>query len=173
MCGTSYRPRPDNGSGDSPRPPFLTEFVNHIGKLALVEVVYHLFGGELGLRIHPHIERSFRLKTEASRRIGKLQAADAQVSKDPVNLVLSRTSYIIGQFGKCRMSEVDCWPVCLLLLANERRRRTKDGFCSFQRRRISIDPNQMTRCAEAFCDFVTVPAEAHRGVDISPATPDG
>src|SRR6266545_3869552 len=37
----AYRPRPDNGSGDSPRPPFLTEFVNHIGKLALVEVVYH------------------------------------------------------------------------------------------------------------------------------------
>jgi hypothetical protein len=31
------QPRPDNGSGDSPRPPFLTEFVNQIGKLALVE----------------------------------------------------------------------------------------------------------------------------------------
>src|SRR5437016_10358988 len=53
-----YRPRPDDGSGDSPRPPFLTEFVNHIGKLTLVEVVYHLFGGQLGLRVHPHVERS-------------------------------------------------------------------------------------------------------------------
>ena len=42
-----------------------------------------------------------------------------------------------------------------------------------QRRRIFIEPNQMSRCAEAFCDFETVPAQAHRGVDISPATLDG
>ena len=69
LHGSAYRPRPDNGSGDSPRPPFVTEFVNHIGKLTLVEVVYHLFGGELGLRIHSHVESSFRLKTETSRRI--------------------------------------------------------------------------------------------------------
>jgi hypothetical protein len=69
LRGSAYRPRPDNGSGDSPRPPFVTEFVNHIGKLTLVEVVYHLFGGELGLRIHSHVESSFRLKTETSRRI--------------------------------------------------------------------------------------------------------
>src|ERR1017187_9140911 len=62
MCGRSYRPRPANGSGDSPRPPFLSEFVNHIGKLSLVEVVYHLFGGTLATRVHPHVERSIRLK---------------------------------------------------------------------------------------------------------------
>jgi hypothetical protein len=30
----------------------------------------------------------------------------------------------------------------------------------------------MTRCAEAFCDFVTVPAQAHRSVDIRPAALD-
>jgi len=36
---------------------------------------------------------------------------------------------------------------------------------------VFIERNQMSRCAEAFCDFVTVPAQAHRGVDISPATP--
>ena len=29
----------------------------------------------------------------------------------------------------------------------------------------------MSRCAEAFCDFVTVSAQTHRGVDIGPATP--
>src|SRR5579872_1191575 len=86
MCGRTYRPRPDNGSGDSPRPPFLTEFVNHIGKLALVEVVYHLFGGPLGLRVHPHVEGSFRLKTEASRRSVKLEAAHAEVGQNPVGL---------------------------------------------------------------------------------------
>ena len=84
MCGSSYRPRPDNGSGDSPRPPFLSEFVNHIGKLALVEVVYHLFGGSLRPRVHPHVERSFRLKTESARRIGKLQTAHSDVGKQAV-----------------------------------------------------------------------------------------
>ena len=56
VCGGANRPRPNNGSGDSPRPPFLTEFVNRVGKLALVEAVYHLFGGLPGLRIHPHIQ---------------------------------------------------------------------------------------------------------------------
>jgi hypothetical protein len=39
-----------------------------------------------------------------------------------------------------------------------------------QRRRILIEANQMSRCAEAFCDFVTVPAQAHRGIQISSAT---
>ena len=84
LRGSAYRPRPDNGSGDSPRPPFLTEFVNHIGKLALVEVVYHLFGGALRLRIHPHIERPFRLKTESARRSVKLQAAYSKVGQQTI-----------------------------------------------------------------------------------------
>ncbi len=84
-CGRSYRPRPDNGSGDSPRPPFLTEFVNQIGKCDLVDLVYHLFGGQLGLRIHSHVERSFRLKTKASRRVVQLQAADSQVGQNSVD----------------------------------------------------------------------------------------
>src|SRR5262252_8201289 len=85
MCGVAYRPRPANGSGDSPRPPFLSEFVNHIGKLSLVEVVYHLFGGTLRVRIHPHIERSLRLKTKSARGVVKLQAADSDVGQDAVN----------------------------------------------------------------------------------------
>src|ERR1700679_1896432 len=85
MCGRSYRPRPANGSGDSPRPPFLSEFVNHIGKLALVEVVYHLFGGSLRPRVHPHVERSIRLKTKSARRIGTLQTAHSNVSQNSVN----------------------------------------------------------------------------------------
>src|SRR5881275_1244228 len=85
MCGRSYRPRPANGSGDSPRPPFLSEFVNHIGKLSLVEVVYHLFGGTLPTRVHPHVERSIRLKTKSARRIVELQAAYANVGQDTVD----------------------------------------------------------------------------------------
>jgi hypothetical protein len=84
MCGRSYRPRPANGSGDSPRPPFLSEFVNHIGKLSLVEVVYHLIGGTLATRVHPHIERSIRLKTKSARRVVQLQAADSNVGQDSV-----------------------------------------------------------------------------------------
>src|ERR1700733_2846238 len=85
MCGRSYRPRPANGSGDSPRPPFLSEFVNHIGKLSLVEVVYHLFGGTLAMRVHSHVERSIRLKTKSARRIIQLQAAHSDVGQDPVD----------------------------------------------------------------------------------------
>src|SRR5437660_11325127 len=90
-----YRPRPDNGSGDSPRPPFLTEFVNQIGKLALVELVYHLSGGRLRLRIHSHVEGSVRLKTKAARGIRKLQAADAKVGQNSVNPVVGRWSSVV------------------------------------------------------------------------------
>ncbi len=39
-----YRPGPDNGSGDSPRPPFLSEFVNQVGEFFFVGLIYHLFG---------------------------------------------------------------------------------------------------------------------------------
>src|SRR5438477_9659485 len=84
MSGTSYRPRPDNGSGDSPRPPFLTEFVNHIREVFFAHVVYHLIGGALSLRVHTHVERSFRLKTESARWIAELQRADAQIGQQTV-----------------------------------------------------------------------------------------
>src|SRR5579871_950639 len=128
MCGRSYRPRPDNGSGDSPRPPFLTEFVNHIGKLALVEVVYHLFGGQLGLRIHPHVEWSFRLKTEASRRIAELQAAYAEVSEYSV---VRRSSSVVRHVRKGSMPKFNPRPITFL--ATDVRRRTKDVLRDFQR----------------------------------------
>src|ERR1700761_546516 len=85
LCSSAYRPRPANGSGDSPRPPFLSEFVNHIGKLSLVEVVYHLFGGTLRLRVHPHVERSIRLKTESALCIVELQAAHSDVGQNTVD----------------------------------------------------------------------------------------
>ena len=39
-----------------------------------------------------------------------------------------------------------------------------------QRRKILIEANQMTRCAEAFCNFETVPPQAYRCVDIGPTT---
>src|SRR6478672_13528150 len=97
MRSGSYRPRPDNGSGDSPRPPFLTEFVNQIGKLALVELVYHLFGRRLRLRIHSHVERSVRLKTKAARSIGKLKAAYPEVGNYSV---VRRSPFVIRQISK-------------------------------------------------------------------------
>src|ERR1700752_4915487 len=102
MCGRSYRPRPANGSGDSPRPPFLSEFVNHVGKLSLVEVVYHLFGGTLRMRVHPHIERSIRLKTESARRIVQLQAAHSDVGQKTVD---GRWSLALGHLGEGKMQQ--------------------------------------------------------------------
>src|SRR5580704_2229363 len=113
MCGISYRPRPDNGSGDSPRPPFLSEFVNHIGKLALVEVVYHLFGGTLRPGVHPHVERSFRLKTESARRIVQLQTAYSDVSQQSV-----RKSPVepLSYFGERAMHQRDRRPVPQLVV---------------------------------------------------------
>src|SRR5580765_6831289 len=84
MSGRLYRPRPDNSSGDSPRPPFLTEFVNHIREILFAHVVYHLIGGTLGLRVHPHIERSFRLKTESALRTPKLKRPQTKVRQQAV-----------------------------------------------------------------------------------------
>src|SRR5271169_5648566 len=165
MCGRSYRPRPDNGSGDSPRPPFPSEFVNHIGKLTLVEVVYHLFGATLATRVHPHVERSIRLKTKSARRIVKLQTAHADVGQQPVGYRASA----FGQARKRRVPQLDARPIPRPRFAEAR--SPKPEARPLQRRRILIEPNQMSRCAEAFCDFVTVPAQAHRSVDINPATP--
>src|SRR2546423_1866728 len=108
MCGRSYRPRPDNGSGDSPRPPFLSEFVNHIGKLALVEVVYHLFGGTLRPRVHPHVQRPIRLKTESAYGIVQLQTADSHISQQTVD---GRWSLVVSQIRKRSVLEFDGRPV--------------------------------------------------------------
>src|SRR5271157_2155280 len=104
MCGRSYRPRPDNGSGDSPRPPFLSEFVNHIGKLTLVEVVYHLFGGSLRPRVHSHVERSFRLKTKSARGILELQTAHSDVGQNAVRKTLDEP---LSGFGERALQQRD------------------------------------------------------------------
>src|SRR5580692_8649867 len=167
MCGRSYRPRPDNGSGDSPRPPFLTEFVNHIGKLALIEVIYHLFGGSARHRIHPHVQGPIRLKTKATRRAIELQAAHAQISEKTVD---GRWSLVLGNFCKGAVNQLHLRPVLPLAFHCL---KTEDLACNFERCRILIDPNQMTRCAEAFCDFETVSAQAHRAVDVGPTAPNG
>src|SRR5580658_6205649 len=127
MCGRSYRPRPANGSGDSPRPPFLSEFVNHIGKLTLVEVVYHLFGATLATRVHPHVERSIRLKTKSARRIVKLQTAHSDVSQQAVG-------YRASGFGQARKRcppQLDARPIPRLRFAEAR--DPKPGARDFQR----------------------------------------
>src|SRR5712692_2786223 len=87
MSGSCYRPRPDNGSGDSPRPPFLTEFVNHMSELFFVHVVYHLIGGALAVRVHPHVERPFRLKTESPRGIRELQGTQAKIGQHAIRRI--------------------------------------------------------------------------------------
>src|SRR5215469_212353 len=127
MCGVAYRPRAANGSGDSPRPPFLSEFVNHVGKLSLVEVVYHLFGGSLARRVHPHIERSFRLKTESARRIVQLQTAEAQIGKQAVDA--SRLQ-AFGNFCERSVQQRDFRPLCFLVVG----RRSFAAFATCERR---------------------------------------
>src|SRR5437762_9147717 len=108
MCGRSYRPRPANGSGDSPRPPFLSEFVNHIGKLSLVEVVYHLFGGTLAMRVHPHVQRSIRLKAESPCCVAQLQAADSDVGQ---NSIYGPSLLALRNLCEGSVQQGDLWPV--------------------------------------------------------------
>src|SRR5205085_12554867 len=103
-----YRPRPYNGSGDSPRPPFLTEFVNHIREIFFAHVVYHLFGGTLTVRVHPHIKWALRLKTKTPRGVFKLHGADADVRQQPVRGSLRN---VRGDVRKARMQERDPRPV--------------------------------------------------------------
>ena len=100
------------------------------------------------MRIHPHVQRPFRLKTKAARGIGKLQAADAQVGQQSIMLTYGSRS--VAEF---REGAVDS----IRSLANPPLRCVRDATATltrqFQRLRILIEANQMTRCAEAFCDF--------------------
>src|SRR5205823_1652679 len=163
MRCTAYRPRPNNGSGDTPRPPFLTEFVNQIGEVFLVKPIYHLIGGTLAARVHAHVERSFRLKTESALRICELQAAQAQISQNSVN----RTD--AANLSEARISQLDLRPI-----AGQLRRRLVEPLAGdLQRCRILIEANQTTRCAEATCNFETVPASAHGRIHIGPTAPYG
>ena len=151
LCGGMNRPRPNNGSGDSPRPPFLTEFVNRIGKLTLVEAIYHLFGGQPRLRIHPHIKGPFRLKTESSRCVLQLHGADAQVGKQSVR---GCRRHMLGHLGERSVYQLNLRPVT---------RQFRRRFCQplarpFQRCRVFIEANQTTLCAEMLCDFESMPS---------------
>ncbi len=143
MVAGSYRPRPDNGSGDSPRPPFLTEFVNHIREVFFAHVVYHLIGGALALRVHPHVERPFRLKTESARRVSELQRTYAQVRQQSVGR--SRRD-MLGDLGVRAVQQRDLWAV---ITSDPRKPLPRQ----FDRVGIFIEANQMTLWAEALCDF--------------------
>ena len=151
LCGGVNRPRPNNGSGDSPRPPFLTEFVNRIGKLTLVDAVYHLFGSLPGLRIHPHIQRTICLKTKSAGSIFQLHGTDAYVGKQSVHRCCRHMLRHIGEGG---MHQFNLWPVRRHL----RRRLCQPLARPLQRCRVFIEANQMTLCAQAGCDFPTVSA---------------
>src|SRR5581483_9380860 len=160
----SYRPCPDNGSGDSPRPPFLTEFVNHIGESSLVDAVYHLIGGALAARVHAHIERPFRLKTESACCVGELHGADSQIGKQTVR---ARLPDSLPDFDIRTVDQLDLWSFtpkfgCETIETLPRQ---------LQRRRILIEANQTSLWAEAPCDFVRVAAKPEGRVDIGAVAP--
>src|SRR5438270_13692410 len=146
MCCRSYRPCPDNGSGDSPRPPFLTEFVNHIGETSLVDVVYHLIGGALAARVHAHIERPFRLKAESACCVGELHGADSQIGNQTV---CASPLDSLSHFRIRSMNQRDFWHLAAKLGCE-----TVEALArQLQSRGILIEANQMTLWAEAPCDF--------------------
>src|SRR3954462_13817308 len=162
MSGCCYRTRPDNGSGDSPRPPFLTEFVNHIREVFFVHAIYHLIGGTLALRVHPHVERSFRLKTESALGIVQLQRAQPDIGQQPIREVRGKAR---ADFGKARMQQRDLRPVVFQFLWRVRQTFAGDLQCVG----VFIEGDQTTLSAEALCDFVTVSAQPQGRVDIDPA----
>src|SRR5690348_8138770 len=164
MSCRSYRPCPDNGSGDSPRPPFLTEFVNHIGESSLVDAVYHLIGAALAARVHAHVERPFRLKTESACCVGELHGADSQIGQQTV---CARRLDSLPDLGIRIVDQLD-----LRRLASEFGCETVETLArQLQRRRILIEANQTSLWAEATCDFVRVAAKPEGRVDIGAAAP--
>src|SRR5258705_2972927 len=108
MSGRTHRPCPYNGSGDSPRPPFLTEFVNHIGEIFFAHAVYHLIGGGLAMRVHSHVQRSFRLETESSRSVLKLHGADADIRQKPLRGIFPN---MLRDLNADRLQGRELWPV--------------------------------------------------------------
>src|SRR5580765_7740868 len=138
MSGTSYRPRPDNGSGDSPRPPFLTEFVNHIREVFFAHVVYHLIGGALSLRVHPHVERPIRLKTKSARCIAELQRTYAQVGQQPVSACQRD---MLGDLGVRAVQQRNLWIALRTVITSDPRKPLPRQF---DRVGIFIEANQMT-----------------------------
>ncbi len=64
---------PPEFEGNWPQVTLVHASFAEIGELALVHPIYHLIGGTFGVRVHPHVERSFRLKAESPLRIGQLQ----------------------------------------------------------------------------------------------------
>src|SRR5438270_4982479 len=147
MSGCSYRPRPDNGSGDSPRPPFLTEFVNRICEIFFAHAIYHLIGGALALRVHPHVERPIRLKTESARCVAELQRTYAQVRQQPVSACQRD---MLGDRGVRAVQQGDLWFAPRTVITSE---PGKPLPRQFDRVGIFIEANQMTLWAEALCDF--------------------
>src|SRR5262244_2897243 len=79
-------PGPDNCSGDSLRPPFLSILVNQISELALPAPIYDFCGSESLVRIHAHIQRPLCLPTKTPLGGVNLHLGKSNVSQDAVHL---------------------------------------------------------------------------------------
>ena len=114
------------------------------------------------MRVHAHVQRSFRLKTESARRIGQLQRAQAYIRQQAIGAIHRNAPPQLSEAG------VDERDLRRQFLWNRRQPPPRDS----QRLQVFIEANQTTLWAEAPCDCFAVAAQTHRGVDIGPAAPD-
>jgi len=158
------RPPSHNGSGDCPRPPFLTVFVNEIRQLALARLIHHLFGGGLGSRIHSHIQRPVRLKTKPSSRLVELQAAYAEVGQQAIG---RSRRYVRGDAAERIADETHLRRLAAELLANPR----EPGPGQLKRLGIALKADQASRRSQLPDDAFSMSRQAERAVDDGCAGP--
>ncbi len=131
---------------------FHHRFVNQISECDLVELIYHLFSGLPGCGSFA-CRAVLRLKTEASRRIVQLQAADSEISQISV---VGLSSLVVRQNLR-KNRELVRFPANRLGVVGFGTSNDERPTSSFSARFPALldlyQANQMSLCAEAFYDF--------------------
>ena len=78
-------------------------------------LIHHLFGGRPGARIHAHIQRPVRLKTESSARLVELQAAHSEVGQQTIH---RRRLHVLGDAAEGLADQRDLRRLAAQLFAN-------------------------------------------------------
>src|SRR5258708_7527632 len=154
--GCTNRTGLHNGSRYTARVALFPQLENQVSQLPLRSPVDELLSGGVAGRVHPHIEWTGNIETEAARCIFQLRGAEAEVSQQAVRRRKSACGMKGIDFGEIALHQVQSLLVTAQALAGHS-----------QRRSVAVDTQKpsLTRVHDRE-DFFSVPAGSKRCVDV-------
>ncbi|GBE31015.1 hypothetical protein BMS3Bbin04_02056 [bacterium BMS3Bbin04] len=144
----------------TPRPRFLTKFLQHPDQIRFVVFVDHFRRSSLLTSIHPHVQGARLHKAETTCRIINLMTGNAQIEQDSVEWLHRLDSLIIPYIAEVQFVNADPFVI--------RKTSAKHGQSII----ITVNCEQLTTFAQLIKDCGAMTATTRSCIEISPVRLD-